>query len=253
MIKARYILSKSISKPANMFKYLWIFIFVVMTLPATAQKITVNVGIGVGTYAMNDFKQLQKEIEEQFIDESTITDKFPPYVFYEVSGNIALVRSFFVGAALAYGSTGGRVQYRDYSGYLLSDQKLQYVNISFPAGFRFKLRENLTLSAELMPTFTRTMAAIDFQQEVLGDRSATTYSFFSEALALQPGIAVTRKLKRFGLHARVGYYQTIVKSKLFYKDLPEAWLVDNDEEPVYPSWNGLRLSLGVSTFFGNKD
>jgi hypothetical protein len=225
----------------------FVIIFMLISFSAAAQEITFNASIGGGTYAMKDFKTWQTGITEQLAFKATITDKFPPYLFYEGSCNVIWENSFFAGFSFAYGSTGGRVQYRDYSGYLRADQKLRYMNFGMPIGFHLNILENLTLGFDLKPTYTRTFADMTFEQEVLGSHSIQKVSFKSESLAVQPGVFITRKIGRFGIHAQASYYLTVKKGKLYYKDDDQFYLLNNGK-PVYATWDGARLSIGASFF-----
>jgi hypothetical protein len=229
-----------------------VVIFFLLCLTASAQEIRINLAIGGATYAMGGFKRYQQEIAQQFGFEPTITDEFPPYLFYEFSADVNWTRSFFSGVSVAYGSTGGRVQYRDYSGYRRADQLLRYINFAIPIGFRVNPSENFTLSFDLKPTFTRSDADLVFEQEVLGNHQSQTVGFKSQSVAVQPGVLVMRRIKSFGIYAQLSYYQTVVKGKMFLKENEDYYLEVNSNNPIHADWEGVRLSLGVSYIFLTK-
>jgi hypothetical protein len=232
-----------------MYKYIRLTaILSLISFSATAQQVAFTLDVGIATYAMKDFKELQEEFANQYVFTPSITDEFPPYLYYEGSCQINLTTEFFTGVSLAYGSTGGRVQYRDYSGYLRADQKLRYINLSIPIGYRVKIRENMTLSFDLKPTYTNTTADLLFEHEVLGNHESTKFTFKSQSFAVQPGILLARKIGRFALHAQASYYQSIVKGKLKYKEDESLHLTNNQNDPVYAAWDGVRLSLGAFFF-----
>ena len=229
----------------------FVFVFLWITFSSAAQQITLRASIGGGTYAMKDFKAFQTEIKNQFPVKATITNEFPPYLFFEASGLAHFAKSFFAGIALSYGSTGGRVQYRDYSGYLRADQLLRYVNLSLPLGYTHSIRENLTVSFDLRPTYTRTMAELKFEEDIQGNYDLNKSRFKSESIAIQPGVVLERRMNKFGVHAQLAYYQTLVKGKLYYEENKDYHLVSNTDEPYYSNWDGVRLSVGVSFLIDN--
>jgi hypothetical protein len=225
----------------------YIAIFLLTFLSAGAQEIELNLTMGVGTYAMHDLKNFQSDMRSRFPFKPAITDDFPPYLFYEFSGHWKSDGIFFSGFAIAYGSTGGRVQYRDYSGYLRADQLLQYVNLAVPMGLSFGAGKNMQIRLDLKPTYTRTFANLKFEQDVAGEYAAQDNHFTSYSVAAQPGIWLMRRINRFGIHAQASYYVTIVNGKMYSKENDSAYLVDsNNSKPIYAGWDGIRLSLGAS-------
>jgi hypothetical protein len=222
-----------------------IFLLVIVSNSLYAQQFIFSVDAGIGSYKMNDMKKFQAELKADF-PSLTVTDEFPPYVYYQGSCQITLTGSFFTGLALAYGSTGGRTQYRDYSGYVRADQVLQYLNVSTPIGYRFAITEKLNLSFDLMPTYTLTMANVRFEMDVADEYTLDEFDLRSQSFAIQPGILLMRKMGRFGIHAQAAYYQVLVKGKMYSEQNQNAYLVGNDGEPLHAGWEGLRLSVGAS-------
>lgn len=215
-----------------------------------AQRFLINVGAGVGTYSMTDMKTLQSELKEQLPAKATVTDEFPSYFYYEASGHWLAGKSFFTGLAVAYGSTGGRAQYQDYSGYIRTDQLLKYVNVSVPVGFAIHPKEMLSIHFDLKPTYTFTITDLKFDEAVLSLREVQTLRFTSSNIAAQPGLMLIRTIRQFAVSAQASYYVTVVKGKMYYKENNEAFLIDTKGDPLHATWDGLRLSLGVSLFLG---
>jgi hypothetical protein len=201
---------------------------------------------------MNDLKKFQLEMKKQFPFEPDITDDFPPYLFYEASCHLRHDRGLVTGLALSYGSTGGRVQYRDYSGYLRTDQILRYLNLSAPLGFGFDPGERTSIQFDLRPTYTMTFTDLKFEQEVAGNHQTESHRFKSQNIAVQPEFAMMRRINQFGIHVQASYYITVVKGKMYYKENDEAYLVGNDDKPLYAGWDGVRLSFGVSLVLADK-
>jgi hypothetical protein len=225
-------------------------VFLLFPFLGAAQQITFNLSAGVGTYAMRDMKNFQLAMKNAFPFEASITDEFPPFLFYEASAYIKPTNRFFTGISVAYGSTGGRVQYRDYSGYLRADQLLRYINVSGPVGFDFEVGDKILLYVDLKPTYTITFADLNFEQEIGGDREGVKHQFQSQTVAVQPGFWLLRRIGQFGLHGQLSYYIPVVKGKLYYNENNNAYLIGNDDKPLYAGWNGVRLSLGVSIVIG---
>lgn len=220
--------------------------FLVLVTSCVAQKFTLNVSSGIGTYTMKDLKAFQKGIKAQFPFEPTVTDEFPPYFFYELSSFARPGKMFFFGFGVTYGSTGGRVQYHDYSGYLRADQLLKYLNVSVPVGVSTDLNEKVSIQFDLRPTYTMTSAELRFEQEVVGTYEDERVKFNSETLAVQPGFLLMRKFNRFGVHAQASYYASLSQGKMYLKENSDLFLVDDNDKPLYTHWDGVRISLGLS-------
>jgi len=227
-------------------------LFLLLSFPVAAQKITLSLNVGVGTYAMNDFKKLQKQLQSQNYLNPTITDEFPPYLFYEGTCHAALTSSIFTGVSVAYGSTGGRIQYRDYSGYVRADQSLRYINVSIPVGYRFNIGEKLTLGFDLKPTYTQSHVDIAFEQQIAAEYEKEEHKFNSKSFAIQPEIFLMRKFGRFGIQAQISYYQGVKQGNLYYEDDTDAYLIDDRDDAIYAGWEGLRLSIGGSFLIGKN-
>jgi hypothetical protein len=216
-----------------------------LSFSAAAQRVVVNVSGGGGVYSMSYLKKFQANIREQFPFEPNTTDEFPPYFFYEASCYWKPGSLFFTGFATSYGSTGGRVQYRDYSGSLSADQLLKYVNLSVPLGVVLHSGKNMPVYLDLQPTYTLTFTELKFQQNVLTQNFTQSLRFTSANIATQPGIMVLRRINRLAIHAKAAYYVTLVKGKMYFKDDKAAFLTDGND-PVHATWDGLRLAFGLS-------
>ena len=222
------------------------FLFFIFVSSCVAQKFTLNISSGVGTYAMKDLKAFQKEIQKQFPFKPTITDEFPPYFFYELSSFVRPGKTLFFGFGVSYGSTGGRVQYRDYSGYLRADQQAQYLNVSIPAGVCVDVNEKLVIQFDLRPTYTMTTAELRFEQKIVDTYEGEHLKFNAEAIALQPGLLLMRNFKRLGIHAQASYYATFYNGKMYLKENQELFLINDNDKPIHTNWDGVRVSLGLS-------
>src|SRR5438034_902469 len=105
--------------------------FLLLVNLAIAQ-VNVFVGGGIGTYSMGDMKHLQQEFASEFPVQPKITSSFPAYWMYEIGATVKLDSTISIGGNISYYSTGGRIDYSDYSGGLRLDQIATSFSIGVP-------------------------------------------------------------------------------------------------------------------------
>ena len=125
--------------------------------------------VGQGSNQMKEMKTLQQEFANDFPVAPKTVSSFPAYYFYE--GTIAggFLDRFFAGVSIARGSTGGRIQYSDYSGSVKGDQILKYWSVGFPfTAIINPKNKSIQFSAGIRPSFVFTDLSLDFESK-LGD------------------------------------------------------------------------------------
>ena len=115
-------------------KTLTIIILNVLAFTVSGQNILIRPWTGIGTYAMNDLKAIQKELQN--INDIPLkgTDNYPPFICFGLDIIPVLTKNVGLGFTSSYHSTGARNHYADYSGSLTED-----FLVNAPAGLTFPL------------------------------------------------------------------------------------------------------------------
>src|SRR5438477_595073 len=120
-----------------------ISIFIILSFLAgvtSAQQSSVVLQTGIGSYSMRS----QKTFRDEFLTSSglpmKIVDNFPIYYSFGLKGVFRINDASAVGAMLEYMSTGGRLDYKDYSGHALLDQALKATQ--YGVYYQFKINHS---------------------------------------------------------------------------------------------------------------
>ena len=206
-----------------------------------------SASFGYGTYSMKELKEHQKGIQTQFPVETKITSSFPGYWYYEAGTNYRFKFNFFVGATIAYGSTGGKINYQDYSGEIDCEHKLRYIAVGLPLGYILPLKAGkMNLQFELSPSVYFGDMELEVAAEINKQREAQSEEFKSTNIGLRPSIRLERKTGPVRIFIQAGYYLDVYRSNLTVKDNSEYYLLNNQDEAVHTNFSGLRTAIGVS-------
>jgi hypothetical protein len=226
-------------------------ILMLVTTPALAQY-SVGLSTGYGAYSMNSLKEFQKELLIDFPTDSRITETFPGFLYYEFS----VVRwlndeKYISGISIAYGSTGGRIHYRDYSGEVAGNQLIKYFNFTIPMGVRLYDNEKaFRIWLDIKPHVSLSHLNLEFYSRLGNQSDYESFKFRSLNFGLEAGLRAQRSFfLNWAIEGFAGYNQNIVKGELFFTQNDQAYLQNNDGDPVKVDLSGLRLSLGISYTF----
>jgi hypothetical protein len=210
----------------------------------------VNFTLGYGQYAQQDLKEFQNQFLDEFPVEPKITESFPPYWYYDASINYLFNDRLSLGISGTYGSSAGRMHYKDYTGEIMFDVLANYFSIGIPVGFKLNPQnETWQLAAEVTPSIVLSNVDLEFQSRLGTQEERESFKFNSLNVALQPAVALSRKIQKFGLNVLAGYNLTVLKGDVFYKEQDDAYLLNESGEKVKIDWSGFRVGLGISYFF----
>jgi len=206
-----------------------------------------SASLGYGTYSMKELKEHQQDIQAQFPVDSEITSSFPAYWYYEAGANYRFKFNFFVGATLAYGSTGGKINYHDYSGEIDCEHRLRYIAIGVPLGYRLPLKTGkMSFQFELSPSVYLGDMELEVTAEINKQRQTQTEVFQSTNFGLRPSIRLDRKTGPVRIFIQAGYYVDVFQSNFTVKDNSDYYLMNSQNEEVRANFSGLRTAFGVS-------
>lgn len=222
-----------------------ILLFCIST--AGFSQVQLSLSSGYSTYSMSQLKEFQTEMKSQFPVEAKITSSFPGYIYHEFSGAYQFGDHFLSGISLTYGSTGGKIHYRDYSGEMGNEQVAKYFEIGLPLSWKIPLQENkLNMHLQLRPSWILGNLSMSYESEINSKKAVDEVEFKSTNVGFQPSVMVERKIGPLFLFLSCAYNQNVYKSKLFFKENDDYYLLNSKFEKVRADWSGLRVGLGVS-------
>jgi hypothetical protein len=233
-----------------MIRKIQILILFFLPVVATAQKWSVSGEIFYGTFKMKSMEEFQRSVQKwQPSYEYQIVEKFPPFVGYNLLTGYDISPGITLGVRLQYVSTGGRVDYGDYSGQITHDQLLQAFSIGINSTFRITKPSDwqayLAFTAGAMGTslnLSTTAQVSDSQSSY--DSYLHSYNYF-----FNPAIKVSRKLSgHLVLYATCGYEFQIHRTLRLPQD-DRAYLKTTEGHDVIAEWDGMRLGAGISYQF----
>jgi hypothetical protein len=230
---------------------MWLGCFMLFSFPALqAQKTGFQMGVGGATYRMDDMKHLQEYIVNTYPVAGKIISSFPPYTTVNVNLFRMPLPHLKVGAGYAFTTTGGKVNYTDFSGSLstyvvTSSYRLgAFVAYDFLPGDRLDLflfgRLDANLSRVEISTYLQT--------------SANSNSYTEKYRSLSPngsaGLEMGYNFKNFSLGVEGGYLVDL-PGDLESTEENQKFKDPIDHQKVLSAdWTGWRASLKAHIWLG---
>lgn len=213
------------------------------------QKFSFSLGINGGTYSMQYLKFYQSQFAEYAAGVPLkITDSFPARLGAE--GNLSInIKRFQVGVFIWRNSTGGRVHYEDYSGYLLQDM------VATTTGLGIRLAVTINPKSKykfyVVSTLGNGWNSLALKEELkTGNPSdylkQNTYS--SSSILSSGGIGIrTSVYSKFSLALEPRYEFSVKNNDL--QQSSGGFLTDFYGYRSHPNWDGMRISLSIGYDF----
>lgn len=209
-------------------------------------------------FSMSDLKKVQTEIQSDMINSgipASIVESFPPYFGLQLE--IVLPATFINAADLNYGflidfsSTGGRVDYKDYSGEVKFDQVVKAFSFGVLIEFQKIKNEHLFFTYGLKVPLI--IASLDNKgTTIIGDNySENNFKFNSFSVGIEPNFNLFYAVNNFIFGVSLGYL-ICIPSNYTYSENSDAFLQKRNGDPVTIGTNGLRLGLKVGYNFLNE-
>lgn len=228
-------------------RILIVFILLTGSLSLHAQESTITFRWGISTYGMKEQKKLQQDFKASNPALPwKVVHSFPAY--YNFGGNVSIRASqkSSLGVWYEYNSTGGRLHYRDYSGFVYFDQALRSSQVGLHWQHVLKASDSWSVMFTSHFSVVLTKEVVDFAIQIGSDNEMESLTLSSKHLGLRPGFLLQRTLGTFVFQSALGYeFQT--RGQLTSKD--ERYLQDSEGDKVTAQWDGLRLTLGVGILF----
>lgn len=231
-----------------------IYVLIGLTCAALSAsgQVTVSFATGVGKYAMGGLKELQQDFIDRYQVNGQVNAAFPAYVYYEGGIGYNYNPKFFSEIFFAYGSTGGRVSYADYSGQVAMTQKVNYKAVTSSFGIRWWRRENLQFDCVVRVGTIVSFLTLD-QVEQAGTSSWSHHGKYEAVgYVVEPNFKVTRISGHWGIFAFVGLNTTVHQSFFESVDFVDYITTPHGTYMKDADWSGLRVGTGVTFIFGRK-
>jgi len=206
------------------------------------QRVDIAVNAGYATFNQRSLKDLQQEILSQMPPQGKITNSFPGYLNYTVDA-VFIDSTYFVGILLGHTSTGGRIQYTDYSGSVTADQivKMNYNGVVAAKRIASTKYGNIFLGANILAY--RNKVNLSYSETIYDEHNKSTMQLKSLNIGLGGFVQIYKRMGRFFLKG-YGGYEAHFATDLYY-DTPENTYKTSSGETVKVNADGVRLGLGV--------
>jgi hypothetical protein len=206
-------------------------------------------------FNMSDLKVLQNEVLDDFQVlniHGEIVHSYPPYYGFEIGLLFPLSKDTknktFIGGQFAYTSTGGRIDYRDYTGELTIDQ----VAVLYSFGGALTIRQPISeiffvdfgFSLKLLVSAFRNSTSLHIGE----GKQLEELNFSSLSFAIEPKVVPSIKFNQFSLGLAVSY-SLAVPSRLEYENYDEAYLIHKNGEKAEIDWGGLNYGIVIGVMF----
>jgi hypothetical protein len=209
---------------------------------AEAQDSFLAAEISYNSYSMSSLKKYQQDILQQSGLPLTIVNSFPSYVGFGGSMGFRLNARAAIGIDGGYMSTGGRLDYEDYSGVARSDLLVR--GYSLGAFIQFKINHGEKWSVNLTLHSGSMLSHVVFKDMIQSGLSNTVdeESGNSFNYSFKPAISVRRYLKNYFIETGMAY-ELQLHRKIYSSDDSKSYLVDSSGSPVVVQWDGIRIFL----------
>lgn len=216
-------------------------------LSAYAQeKSTLVFRVGMGNYSMKS----QKLFQQDFLQESEIpyrkVHEFPNFPTFGAAAGFRIAPKASVGIWFEFASTGGRLHYKDYSGYALMDQVLTSFQGGPFAQYRINKSEVWPLYVTAHGSVATVTQKIKSEFQLVGQPEVEEVKLKATNLGIRPGIMLGHAVGVFNFQFGIG---AEFRSEATLKDKEERFFKTSDGKDLTAEWNGWRMTLGVGFVF----
>ncbi|MGC3945726.1 MAG: hypothetical protein QM762_14595 [Chryseolinea sp.] len=231
-------------------RLLLLAVFFVSSLTLIAQG-SLFVEATVGQYSMQTLKQLQTEMQKQFVDggiEMKTVTEFPISLQVDAGYLKELSDKYDFGGYLNYAMTKGRIHYADYSGETYADQNVSRVVLGAKGISR--LRNRFALYGKLGVNYS--MLGMEFVADIYGvGKDDEMHRFHSLGVNIEPGVLWTYNRGMFSFDIHAGY-ELNAQGKTFSDGGSGSYLQTQEGGNVNINWTGVRAGVGVNYHFKFK-
>lgn len=222
-------------------KYFLVFsVYVCFPLLVSGQHLIISFKETFGSFQMNGLSGLQNKMAQH--SPAKVLQSFPNYYGSQITLVTGLKNNTNIGIFWDYTSTGGRMDYQDYSGKLRTDQ----IVFRNALGVRYEeeplaFNQLLSLTGGLQVSGLFSRLIIEEYIQVFNEHHSQKTKMKALGIGVEPDISL--QLTKYNLLCRLGVGYQISFSKPFHLEgNKNAVLIHNNDE-VGPEWHGFRLGV----------
>jgi hypothetical protein len=184
----------------------WILLLLALPVfPLYSQGLRIEAGAGIATVRMDDLKYYQEFLLKNYPVPGKVVSSFPPYMSVSARIGKEIIPSIWLGAGYTLTSSGGRINYTDYSGSITTD--MQAGSHQLCARIAYIItgndRYDLTLYGEGGLNYTR--LGVSTSLYVMGYSDGSKNLYRSATACGSAGIAFTLHFNDFSVGIEGGY------------------------------------------------
>jgi hypothetical protein len=214
-------------------------ILFLIPLATDAQKWNVSPAFFYGTFNMSSMKDLQENMARWNSFPAKVVDDFPGNIGYSFQAGYSVSKRVEIGLRYQFTSTGGRVDYGDYSGEFGYDYLLKSNSVGIFTTIRLNSSTQWPICISFAAGEVRSQLEIISYFRLFDDSISESYSESSTNYFFNPAFNFNRRLSdHFRVYLGAGYEFQI-----------HGDLLGDD---ITAEWDGVRVSLGMNYAFGFK-
>lgn len=189
---------------------------------------------------------LLSEFQQEFIGDMPATipietvDDFPSNIGFTVGYEIENVNTSIF---MSYNSTGGKISYADFSGFIKLEQLL--TGITFGGIYDIPLDKKNRFKLGIKGFVMLSSLDIESSSMIGSDTNNDSLSFDSIDYGLGTQFRYEYPVSFFIIRANIGF-DVVLGGKLKFEEVKEANLLNNSGKDVKTGWTGLRTGFGIA-------
>lgn len=220
-------------------KLIFLLVITILVSPsANCQKSAIWVGFGLQASRMDDLKYYQDQILENYPVEGKVISSFPSYVTGSFGYLKQLYPTFRIGGGYSYSTTGSKINYSDYSGYLTTEMTVASHSLGGIASYSVFGGDHLELSINGRLEIKYTSLDIESSIYALEYSGYASSKYTSLSPGGSAGLELLIHIGGYSFGAEAGY-EVDVPGKLSDKETKNDLLDPHDGDRVLTSdWTG---------------
>ncbi len=209
---------------------------------AHTQTISIRINSGINFFNMKDLKEYQGMMNVNWFGTKAVKS-FPPYFNYQLQTTLHFSQHIEGGIYTDYTSTGGRLDYKDYSGEIRYDQVVSRFSIG--ALFEYKIFKvdifSIDLSSKL--SYQTSKLKLESLLQLQGDEQSRTSEYTSDGIGIEPGAAAGYSYSFFLIRLEASYQLSF--SGAYTSGGHKLNNVSETLGDISPEWNCFKLAITV--------
>jgi hypothetical protein len=206
-----------------------------------SQVISLRVNSGINFFNMTQLKTLQNQLNDSGLD-TKIVDNFPSYYNYQVQ----LVHTFpvveTVGIYFDFVSTGGRIDYEDYSGIYRRDQLVSRSSVGILCERKFYDINNFAVYAGGKVSVQFSKLKFNDLLQIFNYTNTISTEFNSNGIGIEPDLNFEYNYSPFLFRLEFAY-QFSFSGSFNNENNGKLVLRDGENTEIKPQWDGFKIGV----------